>query len=902
MPEPDSRSPVADPAITSATTGLTQSEAESRLAQDGSNELVRRSGAHWPAELVRQLTHPLALLLWAAAALSAATGSVTLACVILVVIALNAAFAMLQERQAERAVEALRAYLPPSATVIRDGAHRQIDARLLVAGDVLIVSEGGRVSADARLIEGAVEIDMSALTGESAPVLRSAGARSETPSLHASDLVFSGTACTGGEALGIVTATGMRTELGRIAGLTERVGRQDSPLERQVKRVAWLIALVAVIVGAAFVPLGILAGLTPTQAAVFAIGLLVANVPEGLLPTITLALATGVRVLARRGALIKRLSSVETLGSATVICTDKTGTLTINRMRVIELWTAQGSVSFDPDGSRPITPAPPASILALADAMSRCNNARLQDDLAEGDSTELALMMAARGLGRDTDPELRTAGRLMYFHFDPVLRLMSTIDRDRDGAVCVHTKGAPEEVLVRCTRALGADGAERLLDDGTRDHLDQTARGYAAAGLRVLAVARRELQPADGLPKLRDQAESGLCLVGFVAMIDPPRPEVAEAVARCQEAGVRVIVITGDHALTGVAVARQVGIVGAEATVATGSEVDAMSDQQLDALLEGASQVVFARSSPDTKLRIAEALQREGNVVAMTGDGVNDAPALRRADIGVAMGRSGTDVAREASTMVLTDDNFASIVTAIEEGRRVYDNVRKFILYVFAHATPEVVPFLLFALGGGAIPLPLTVLQILAIDLGTETLPALALGREPAEPGLMSQPPKPPSEGVVRTGMLVRAWLFLGLISAALVTAGFLATLYRAGWHPGDDVSAGSPLHHAYLQATTMTFAGIVACQVGTAMAARTDRASLRSIGPFSNRLLLAGILFELAFTAALLWVPPLRDLFGMQPPPLRDLLLVAPFPVIVWGADELRRWLLRRKRMDKRP
>jgi magnesium-transporting ATPase (P-type) len=510
--------------------------------------------------------------------------------------------------------------------------------------------------------------------------------------------------------------------------------------------------------------------------------------------------------------------------------------------------------------------------------------------------------VAARGLGADTGPVRRSAGRLTYFHFDPVLRLMSTIDRDRDGVVAVHTKGAPEEVLARCTHALAADGAERPLDETTRDHLDQTARGYAAAGLRVLAVARRRLQPPAALPEPRDEAESRLCLVGFVAMIDPPRPEVAEAVARCQEAGVRVIVITGDHALTGIAVARQVGIVGADATVATGSEVDAMSDRQLDHLLEGASQVVFARSSPDTKLRIAEALQREGNVVAMTGDGVNDAPALRRADIGVAMGRSGTDVAREASTMVLTDDNFASIVTAIEEGRRVYDNVRKFILYVFAHATPEVVPFLLFALSGGAIPLPLTVLQILAIDLGTETLPALALGREPAEPGLMSQPPKPPSEGVVRTGMLVRAWLFLGLLSAALVTAGFLVTLLRAGWHPGDDVSDGTPLHHAYLQATTMTFVGIVACQVGTAVAARTDRASLRSIGPFSNRLLLVGILFELAFTAALLWVPPLRDLFGMQPPPLRDLLIAVPFPVIVWGADELRRWVLRRKRMEQRP
>ena len=846
---------------------------------------------------MRQLTHPLALLLWVAAALSAATGSTTLAFVILGVIALNAAFAMLQEQQAERAVEALSAYLPPVATVFRDGVRRDVEARLLVCGDVLALAEGEKVPADARLIEGALEVDMSALTGESMPVFRTATPRTaDLGLLQRPDLVFSGTSCTGGEALAEVTATGMATQLGRIAGLTERVHREDSPLERQVKRVAWLISLVAVGVGVTFVPLGIAAGLTPTQAVVFAVGLLVANVPEGLLPTITLALATGVRVLARQGALVKRLSAVETLGSATVICTDKTGTLTINRMRVTELWTEGGSLAFDPDDSSPMTSEPTDSVLLLADVIARCTNARLGDsDDGTGDPTEIALLLAARGLGLAIAPDARDATRLSQFHFDPTLRMMSTIDRGTDGQAWVHAKGAPEELLRRCRTTLGTDGAVRPLGDADRARIDAAARALAESGLRVLAAGRRPVDAVEAM-ETRDRVEHDLCFLGMAAMVDPPREEVAVAVRRCHESGVRVIVVTGDHGLTGAAIARQVGIVGDRPAIVTGEELEHMADADLDTLLRDTADLVFARSSPDTKLRIAQALRGQGNVVAMTGDGVNDAPALRRADIGVAMGKSGTDVAREAATMILTDDDFASVVTAIQEGRRVYDNVRKFIVYVFAHATPEIVPFLLFALGGGAIPLPLTVLQILAIDLGTETLPALALGREAAEPGLMARPPRPPSEGVVRPGMLVRAWLLLGLVSAVLVTAGFLVTLTRAGWSPGDAVGAGSPLHQAYLEATTMTFVGIVACQVGTAFAARTDHASLRSIGAFSNHLLLWGIAFELVFTAALLWVPPLRDLFGTQPPPLDDLVLVLPFPFIVWGADELWRWNRRRR------
>jgi len=378
-------------------------------------------------------------------------------------------------------------------------------------------------------------------------------------------------------------------------------------------------------------------------------------------------------------------------------------------------------------------------------------------------------------------------------------------------------------------------------------------------------------------------------------MADPPRAQVAAAIVLAHHAGIRVHVVTGDNGVTAAAIARQVGIGGEHARIVTGPELDTMSEGDLDELLASDQEVVFARSAPETKLRITDALRAKGQVVAMTGDGVNDAPALRRADIGIAMGRSGTDVAREAATMVLTDDDFATIIAAVEAGRRVYDNIRKFIVYIFAHAVPEVVPFLVFALSGGAIPLPLTVLQILAIDLGTDTLPALALSREPAEPGLMDRPPRERKQSVITGRMLARAWGFLGVISGVLVMAGFLTVLLRAGWRPGDPTGAGSPLHEAYRQATTVTWLGIVACQVGTAFAVRTEHASLRSVGVFTNKPLLGAIGVALAFAAIVIYLPLVHGLFGTEALSPSQLLIVLPFPFIVWGADEIRRWARRR-------
>jgi calcium-translocating P-type ATPase len=883
--------------LRSSRSGLSSREAARRLVAYGPNELRRQGGHRAWRELGRQFTHPLALLLWAAAGLSWLAGIASVAIAIVAVIVLNAVFAFFQEMQAERAVEALQAYLPQHARVLRDQTPVTVEATQLVPGDVLLIEEGDRISADARMLAGTVEVDASTLTGESVPVARSAQwADSGVPLLQARDLVFSGTTCTGGEARAVVVATGMHTELGRIAALSERVKPEPSPLERQVRRIAWLIALIAVALAAAFLPVATLgAGLSFRQAIVFAVGLIVGNVPEGLLPVITLALAIGVRELVRRGAVIKRLSSVETLGSTDVICTDKTGTLTQNRMRVVRLWAAGDEISPDAEATPGGTRTGP--LRAMAAAMAACSNARLgggDSTPASGDPTEIALLLAAAGLGERLDPGERDLLRRAEFHFDPGLKLMSVID-GRDGALRVDAKGAPEAVLPRCATIAGADGSPQPLESAQRRELAGVVDGYARSGLRVLAVATRELDPAAPLPGDRGEAERDLCLLGLAAMVDPPRPEVADAVARCHTAGIRIIVVTGDHPLTARTIAAQLGIGTTESPVITGEELDRMPEAELDALLRRGGEIIFARSSPEAKLRIADALRAEGHIVAMTGDGVNDAPALRRADIGVAMGRSGTDVAREASTMILTDDNFATIVAAMEAGRRVYDNIRKFILYIFAHSTPEVVPFLVFALARGAVPLPLTVLQLLAFDVGTETLPALALGREPAEPGIMSRPPRPSGEGVIRRSMLLRAWLFLGLIAAALQMGAFFFVLVRAGWHPGTATGPGTALHPAYQQATTMTFLAMVVAQIGTAFAARTDRASLRSVGLFSNPLLLAGIALELALAAAIIYVPVLQHLLSTAALPPHLLLLVAPFPFIVWGADELRRYLLRR-------
>ena len=518
------------------------------------------------------------------------------------------------------------------------------------------------------------------------------------------------------------------------------------------------------------------------HAITFAIGLIVANVPEGLLPTITLALAVGVRGARPPGrAWSNGCRAVETLGSTTVICTDKTGTLTENRMRVTRLWLPGSGV----DATRAPAIDDPRRGAARRRRPRRARRPRRR---ATRNQPAPATRPSSRCCASPTDLGVAVAPAdgtpaSGLFHFDPTssgCRPSTTDDRDRRRP---H-QGRARDVLPCCYALLGPDGHRCRSTTRPASSCSRHWTGTRPAGLRVLAVARRAVDPGQPCPSTARGVEPDLTLLGLVAMVDPPRAAVADAVASAHRAGIRILVVTGDHGLTAAEIARQVGIGHDGGRIVTGAELDRLSDADLDALLAGDDEIVFARSSPEAKLRIGEALRAQGHVVAMTGDGVNDAPALRHADIGVAMGRSGTDVAREAATMVLTDDNFATIVAAVEAGRRVYDNVRKFILYIFAHAVPEVVPFLVFALSGGAVPLPLTVLQILAIDLGTETLPALALGREPAEPGLMDRPPRPRAAGVIDRALLLRAWLLLGGVSAVLVMGGFLFTLWRGRLAP----------------------------------------------------------------------------------------------------------------------
>jgi len=885
--------------LRSSRNGLRTREVERRLAQYGRNEIRRREGAGHLRALARQFTHPLAALLWAAAALSLASANTVLAIAIVAVIVLNALFAFAQELQAERATETLAEMLPPRVRVRRDGETVEVDVATLVPGDILLLAEGDRLCADARLLSGSVEVDMAPLTGESAPVTRTAEhIRRATTPLEAEDLVFSGTLCITGEAQAIVYATGMHTELGRIAALSQRVRGEISPLQDQVNRAARLIAIVALGAGAVFLVLGVTAaGLAVKDALTFAIGLLVANVPEGLLPTITLALAVGVRRMARRRALLKRLTAVETLGSTDIVCTDKTGTLTEGRMTARLLWC--DGVEIDLAHPRPNSNGAHEPFPSLVRSAVRCNNATLARHDGEwrraGDPSESALLLAAAQLGDDVKRMLaeREQRRVHAYSFDPRLKRMTTLDREDEHQLWLHAKGAPLELLALCSQVRGSTG-ERPLSDADRDAIQAAFERYAARGLRVLAFAERNV--TEETIQTREQAESGLTFLGLITLEDPPRAGIADAVARCRRAGIRVIVITGDHALTAEVIAREVGIVRDAPRTVTGAELDALGDRQLEELLANTRELIVARSSPESKLHVVDALRALGHTVAMTGDGVNDAPALRRADIGVAMGVTGTDVAREAATMVLTDDSFASIVAAVEEGRIVYENIRKFVTYIFAHATPEVIPFLIYALAGGAIPLPLTVLQILAIDLGTETLPALALGREPAEAGIMANPPRPRERGIIDRSLLARAWGWLGLVEAALVTGAFFWVMLRAGWSPGAATAVGSALHHQYLVATTMSFAGITACQVGTAFATRTAHESLRSIGVFSNRLLLWGIAFELTFAAAVIYLPPLQAAFGTAAIDAHDLLPLLAFPLIVWGSDELRRWAIRRR------
>jgi P-type Ca2+ transporter type 2C len=900
-------------ALSTGPSGLGDEGAATRLMDDGPNAMPRIARRPWYVEFAANFIHLFALLLWAGAALAWVAGMPQLAWAIVAVIVINGCFSYWQEYQAERAVEALEALLPRHVTVRRGGRELAIPATDVVRGDLLVLTEGQAIPADARVVlSERLRVDASSLTGESRPTPRSSETAPTTDGVVESlpNLVFAGTSVASGRGEAVVFGTGAATEFGRIAQLTQSQRERPSPLEQELHRVTRVVTGLAVAFGMIFFVIGTSAGgLTKAAAFLFAVGIIVANVPEGLLPTLTLALALGVRRMARRNALVKRLSAVEALGAATVILTDKTGTLTENEMTVRQLWTLGGEyglsgTGYDLDGKLEglEASADGTDVVEVLRVAALCCDAHLAADLdgqpdpksapvnhrssAIGDPTEVAIIVAAAKAGLSA-ASLATWPRLSELPFDSTRKRMTTIQRI-DGAPIACVKGAPSELFPRCITVLRGGGVLPLEDDCRR--AAQAAQdAMARRGMRVLAVARRQVDEPTGTDGWRvEDVERDLTLLGLVAMEDPPRREVPEAIAACRSAGVRPLMVTGDNGLTAAAIGREIGLHERAPRIVNGVELDGLDDEQLASLIENPD-LLFARVSPEHKLRLVEAYQQRGEVVAVTGDGVNDAPALKRADIGIAMGETGTDVAREAADIILTDDNFASIIAAIEEGRGVYDNVRKFVTYIFASNIPELVPFIAFVLF--RIPLPLTVMQILAVDLGTDLVPALALGAEAPESDVMRRSPRSRNDRLLNLPTLLRAYAWLGVVEAVLSLAGFFFAYWLAGWRPGETMVNNGPL---YATATTMSLAGIVACQVGNLFACRSSRQSIFELGLGKNRLLVVGIVVEVGLLLALIYVPILATVFGLAPLRLEQWGLLVTFAPLVLFFEEVRKALIR--------
>ncbi|MEK6529229.1 MAG: cation-transporting P-type ATPase, partial [Nitrospirota bacterium] len=786
--------------------GLSEDEALRRLQEYGPNEIKDVKGKSTFVRFISQFTHFLAILLWIAVALCFLSeylhpgeGMLSLGIAILVVILVNAVFTFIQEYRAEKAIEALKKLLPFNVKILRDGAAKEVRAEKVVPGDLIFLNEGDKVPADARVIESnRLMVNNAPLTGESDAKPRTNEAF-DGEYFDSPNIVFAGTHVASGSAKAVSFATGMATEFGKIAHLTGSIPERLSPLQKEIIRVTKIVALIAMATGIFFFTMGFFIGRSFWHNFFFAIGIIIANVPEGLLPTVTLSLAMGSQRMAKKKALIKTLTSVETLGSVTVICTDKTGTLTQNKMEVQKVWTLEGQGSGVPSpltgegggeawsGISPSPSSPPVPGLAPRSGAGKggetsknmlmtiaylCNNAVFDGEKYKGDPTEVAILKAAREISGDIKAE-----RLFEIPFDSDRKRMTTFHKiplnppllkgDRGGFVS-FTKGALETVLPLCNGILSDDKVETISKEN-KNTIMQAYNSMTDQGLRVIAFAYKEIrnqntehrtQNTDDplIPSFEKGCEGGflesdLIFAGLIGLEDPPRPEVPDAIEKCRGAGIKVIMITGDASRTAVAIAKQVGLAKNNPLVIEGHEINAMTDSELREKLIS-DEIIFARMTPVHKMRVVSILEDEGERVAVTGDGVNDAPALKKANIGIAMGMTGTDVAREAADIVLMDDNFASIVNAIEEGRGIFENIRKFITYIFASNIPELVPYIAYIIF--RIPLPLTIMQILAIDLGTDMFPALALGAEKPAKDLMKQPPRSPNERLLNFRILRR--------------------------------------------------------------------------------------------------------------------------------------------------
>ncbi|MGB7539597.1 MAG: cation-transporting P-type ATPase [Anaerolineales bacterium] len=909
------------PALETGSEGLSAAEAASRLSLYGPNRLhVIKPVSLEYQRLLAQLSHPMAILLLIAGLTAVIGGRPVLGIAIWVVVLVNAVFSFWQEYRAERAISSLEKLLPDYARVLREGTESSLAAKEIVPGDILVLAEGDNIPADARVVEEfGLRVNNAALTGEALPVRKSgeASARLELTEVERPNLVFAGTSVASGTARAVVYSTGAQTQFGRIARLTQETPARESRLQREMHRITRTFTLAALGIGALSFAWGIWQeGIPWLSAFLLAIGIIVAVIPEGLVPTLTLSLAIAVQRLARHGVLVKSLAMMETVGTTSVICTDKSGTLTQNQMTVREVWAGDrrfriSGSGYEPTGECIPAPAGPAKedLRLLFTAATLCNNSRLLPPAPErpkwsylGDQTEAALRVLALKAGVNDVEAGSSYPRIHEIPFDARRKRMSTIHRRGDEEMAL-VKGAPREVLHLCSH-IRMNGEDRPLDQDLRTRILAANDGYARHALRVLALAYRILpvRTGAGSDYSSESVECDLVFLGLAAMMDPPRPEVAESIERCKKGGIRLVMITGDYGLTADSLARRIGMLTTDnPRILTGAELDQLSDAQLQVLLR--EEVIFARMAPEHKLRLVSAFQDRGDVVAVIGDGVNDAPALRKADIGVAMGISGTDVAREAADLILTDDNFGAVARAVEEGRTVFDNLRKFSTYIFASNIPEMIPLILAALFD--IPMALTVVQILAIDLGTDLLPALALGSERPEPDVMARPPRRRNQPLLDQEV-VRRSLWLGFLETALCYVGFFFVYYwmdpvnwRGGflqpmWLPYADL-LGTVSGRTYILATSVFLAGVVSCQIGNAFACRTTRERVSGLGYWSNRLLLLSVALEIALILALIYVPFLNDLFELLPiPPVIWALLVL-FGPAVYILEKIRKTVVRR-------
>lgn len=890
-------------------TGLTQTEAEQRLQTAGPNTIQRgKQESQWRA-FFKNFISLMAILLWVSGLIAMLTGSLELGIAIWAVNIINGMFSYWQEHQAAKATNSLMAMLPTYTRVYRDGKITQVDATNLVPGDVFELQAGNAIPTDGRLLSAtAVQVDQSSLTGESVPEDKTVKFTPGEGDYSESNLVYAGTTMSAGTATAVATETGMKTEFGQIASLTQKQNKLTSPLQAELDRLTRQLSIIAISIGALFFICAIFFVHYPVaKSFIFALGMVVAFIPEGLLPTVTLSLAQGVQRMAKKHALVKELESVETLGETTVICSDKTGTLTQNQMTVKTVWLPSGEYTVTGDGyvnngqiqrgGKSVDYSNDADLKQLITISALDNDTKLaagKDDTHPkimGTPTEAALVILAQKAGFTLADTLQTMPRLKELPFDSVRKSMTTIHQNNK-QLFIAVKGSLGDLIDKCT-TIQVNGTVREMTADDKTKIMAANKKYSETGLRSLAMMYREVDGNAETAEKMDIAatETDLTFVGLTLMADPPRPEIFDAVQKCHDAQIKIIMVTGDSPLTAKSIATQIGINSDNARVVTGDELDKMITDDLKQALDG--EVIFARVAPEHKYKIVQTCQSMGEVVASTGDGVNDAPALKQANIGVAMGVTGTDVAKDAADMILTDDNFASIVAAIEEGRAVYSNIQKFLLYILNSNVPEAVPSALFLFSRGIIPLPLTIMQILTVDLGTDMVPALGLGAEKAEPGVMKEPPRDRNAHLLNKRVLWTAVGWYGIIASLVSTFSYFYVNMMAGWPHQALFSSG----HGYVLATTMTLAAIVFCQIAAAINCRTATTSVFKIGIFSNRRIWAGIIFEIVLIAFLVYTPGVQSVFNTGALRPRDWLLLFGIPIPIFLVEEGRKWLIRRKR-----